>query len=90
VGSFSLLATFGNLARPDVTIGRVFSLTKDGFPETWSIRAFDPNTEHLLGSKNIPGVTGDPGNLIRWGSKGLAFRTTGKQVFLVESPNLIP
>ena len=90
VGIFSLPSTFGNLVKPDATIGRVFFLTRDGVSGTWSIRAFDPNTRQLLGSENIPGVTGDPGSLIRWGSKGLAFRTTGGQVFLVESPNLIP
>ncbi len=84
VGSFP----GGVSVRPDLSVGRVFFLTRDG--GTWSIRAFDPNTQQLLGSENIPGVTGDPGSLIRWGSKGLAFRTTGGQVFLIESPQLIP
>jgi len=91
VGTFSLPAPFANLVKPDAAIGRVFFLTSDGIP--WSIRAFDPNTRQLLGSAIIPGVTGvtgSPGSLIRWGSKGLAFRTTGGQVFLVESPNLVP
>lgn len=90
VGTFSLPTTVGNLVKPDATIGRVFFLTEDGSSGTWSIRAFDPNTRQLLGSENVPGVTGDPGSLIRWGSKGLAFRTTGGQVFLIESPQLIP
>jgi hypothetical protein len=90
VGTFSLLATFGKLVKPDSTIGRVFFLTSDGFSGTCNIRAYDLNTLQLLGSENIPGVTGDPGNLTRWGAKGLAVRTTGGQVFLVESPNLIP
>lgn len=90
VGTFSLPTTVGNLVKPDATIGRVFFLTGKGSSGTWSIRAFDPNTRQLLGSANIPGVTGDPGSLIRWGSKGLAFRTTGAQVFLIESPQLIP
>lgn len=88
VGTFSLPSTFGNLVKPDSTIGRVFFLTRD--EGTWSIRAFDLNTQQLLGSENIPGVTGDPGSLIRWGLKGLAFRTTGGQVFLIESSQLIP
>ena len=90
MGTFSLPTTVGNLVKPDATIGRVFFLTEDGSSGTWSIRAFDPNTRQLLGSENVPGVTGDPGSLIRWGSKGLAFRTTGGQVFLIESPQLIP
>lgn len=90
VRTFSLPTTVGNLVKSDATIGRVFFLTGDGSSGIWSIRAFDPNTRQLLGNENIPGVTGDPGSLIRWGSKGLAFRTTGGQVFLIESPQLIP
>jgi len=90
VGTVSLPSTFGNLVKLDAILGRVCFLTRDGVSGTRSIRAFDPNTRQLLGSENIPGVTGDPSNLVRWGAKGLAFRTTGGQVFLVESPNLIP
>ena len=90
VGTFSLPTAVRNLVKPDATIGRVFFLTEDGSSGTWSIRAFDPNTRQLLGSENVPGVMGDPGSLIRWGSKGLAFRTTEGQVFLIESPQLIP
>ena len=90
LGTFSLPATFLILVKPDATIGRVFFLARHEVSGTWSICAFDPNTRQLLGSENIPGVTGDPGNLIRWGSKGLAFRTSGGQVFLIESTQLIP
>ena len=78
------------MVKSDATLGRVFSLTREGFPGTLNIRAFDANTQQLLGSENIPGVTGDPGSLIRWGSKGLAFRTSGGQVFVIESSKLIP
>lgn len=88
VGTFSLPVTYGNLVRPDATVGRVFFLVSEG--PMWSIRAFDLNTRQLLGSANIPGISGDPSSLIRWGAKGLAFRTSGGQIFLIESSNLIP
>jgi hypothetical protein len=87
VGTFSGVASLS--VRPDTVLGRVFFLIPTGGP-TVKVSAYDLNTLQLLGSENIPGVTGTPGNLIRWGSKGLAFRTTGGQVFLVESPILIP
>ena len=87
VGTFSGAASLS--VRPDTVLGRVFFLIPTGGP-TVKVSAYDLNTLQLLGSENIPAVTGTPGNLIRWGSKGLAFRTTGGQVFLVESPNLIP
>ena len=84
-GTFSLPSTFGNLVEPDAAIGRVYFLTRDGFSGTWSIRVFDLITRQLLMIVDIPGVTGDPGNLIRWGTKGLAFRTSDGQIFLIQS-----
>ena len=92
VGTFSFPATSGGiLVRPDAAIGRVFFLTRDGMaPEIYSIRAFDRITLQQLGSVEIPGVSETPSSLIRWGSKGLAFRTSGNQVFIVQDPSLMP
>ncbi len=87
VGTFSGATSLS--VRPDVVLGRVFFLIPTGGP-TVKVTAYDLNTRQLLGTEEIPGISGSPSNLIRWGSKGLAFRTTGGQVFLVESPNLIP
>jgi hypothetical protein len=87
LGTFSLPTTFDNLVEADSAIGRVFFLNSFG---RWTIRAFDMATRQQLGGVTVSGVTGDPGSLIRWGSKGLVFRTSGGQVFLVESPDLIP
>ena len=91
-GAFSFPATSGGiLVKPDATIGRVLFLTRDGvIPETYSIRAFDRITLQQLGSLEIPGVSGTPSSLIRWGTKGLAFRTSGNQVFIVQDSSLIP
>jgi hypothetical protein len=41
------------------------------------IEAFDLRTYALLGSIAIPTVTGTPIKLIRWGTNGLAFLTSG-------------
>lgn len=95
VGSFPGLPgiPFSVSVRPDSSIGRVFFLIQTALnriDQTATIRSFDLNTRQFLGSEDIPGVTGDPGSLIRWGSKGLAFRTTSGQVFLIESAQLIP
>jgi hypothetical protein len=43
-----------------------------------------------MGNGDIPGVTGTPGSLIRWGTRGLAFRTSDGQIFIVESTSWIP
>ena len=44
-----------------------------------TLEAFDLRTNALLGSVAIPGVTGTPVKLIRWGSNGLAFLTSSNQ-----------
>jgi len=87
VGTFSGAASLS--VRPDTVLGRVFFLIPTGSP-TAKVSAYDLNTRQLLWTEEIPGVSGSPNNLVRWGAKGLAFRTTGGQVFLIESPNLIP
>lgn len=42
-----------------------------------TIAAFDLRTNALLGSIEVPNVTGTPTKLIRWGTNGLAFLTQG-------------
>lgn len=95
VGSFSGLPgiPFTVSVRPDSSVGRVFFLIQtalDRIGHTATISAFNLNTRQLIDSVNIPGVMGDPGNLIRWGAKGLAFRTSDGQIFLIESSKLVP
>ena len=90
LGTFSLPTTFGNFVTIDATIGRAFFLTRDGSSGTWSLRAFDLTTRQFLSGVLIPGLTGNPGSLIRWGAKGLAFRTSSGQVHLIEAASLIP
>ncbi len=80
--------TSGALLEPDSENGRVFFLTGSG--STWTLRAFDRTTFLQVASLTVPGVSGTPGSLIRWGEDGLAFRTSGGQVFLIQSSELVP
>src|SRR5207244_3495982 len=47
------------------------------------------NTFTPVGEIAIGGVIGTPTSLVRWGTNGLAFRTNGDQLFLVQTA-LIP
>ena len=93
----SLLGTFANASTnaissafvPDATAGRAFYLTPGQTGGTLTLKAYDINTFLLLGSLNITGVNGTAGSLVRWGANGLAFRTTGNQLFIIQT-SLIP
>lgn len=41
------------------------------------VLAFDTNTFLLIGSVSLPNINGTPVNLVRWGTNGLAFNTSG-------------
>jgi sugar lactone lactonase YvrE len=66
----------------DSKAGRIYSLATDG--STPRLRVFDMQTFVLLGELSLPGVSGIPTSLVRWGSDGLAFRTDS-QVFLLQN-----
>ncbi len=85
-----LVATIGasGLVVPDATADRVFFLTGSGL--TWNLRAFSTSTFREIGSLEIPGVSGTPTSLIRWGREGLAFRTSGGQLYLLRASTLVP
>ena len=84
VGTFSGLGFSPHSVAVDTANGRVFFLTGD-FGQV-QIRAFDINTFLPLGFISLQGVSGTPGSLVRWGTNGLAFRTTTRQVFLIQTP----
>jgi hypothetical protein len=86
VGTFTI-PNFGPVV-PDAALSRVFYLVNNA--GTWNIKAFDMGSRAELGNGDIPGVTGTPGSLIRWGTRGLAFRTSDGQIFIVESTSWIP
>jgi uncharacterized repeat protein (TIGR01451 family) len=69
----------GSLVEPDIEHGRVYYLVSDG---VWKLKAYDAVTLAPVGSLSLPSVRGKPSSLIRWGDDGLAFRTSGGQLFL--------
>jgi hypothetical protein len=85
VGTFPGI-DFGAVVQPDSASGRVFFLKGNEFDPVRTLLVFDPGTFLLLGSLDIPGVSGRATSLIRWGTDGLAFRTSSNQVFVLQSP----
>ena len=72
----------GALVKPESKVGRVFFLSGNTL-FGYALETFLP-----VGSLVIQGVSGTASSLIRWGSRGLAFRTSDK-VFLIRTA-LIP
>jgi hypothetical protein len=56
-----------------------------GTGSTLTLKSYNISTFLPTGSLNITGVSGTPGSLIRWGNDGLAFNTSGGQVFLLQT-----
>lgn len=75
--------SYSGLVAPDESGWRVFYLTGSG--PTWTLSALDITNLQLVSSITISNVSGSPTRLIRWGNDGLAFRTTGGQIFLVRT-----
>ena len=84
IRTFALPSPFGNLVVSEPALNRVF------YQSSNTIRAFDTGSGTEVGNATVAGATGTPGSLIRWGAKGLAFRTSDGQIFMVESTSWIP
>lgn len=83
VGTFQdPLLTFNSLVEPASSLGRVFFVSGNtGTPYT--LLAFNMNTSQSTGSMPVEGITGGPpigppgvASLIRWGTDGVAFRSS--------------
>jgi uncharacterized repeat protein (TIGR01451 family) len=74
---------YNGLACPDSRDGRVFYLTVAGSVGT--LHAVNLSNFVETGNVTIPNVQGTASSLIRWGADGLAFRTTGGQLFLART-----
>ncbi len=93
----SLLGTFANANSlaftsafvPDTAAGRAYYLTSGPSQTTVTLKAYDIDTFLLVGSLDISGLDGLPSSLLRWGPNGLAFRTSGKQLYIIQT-SLIP
>jgi uncharacterized repeat protein (TIGR01451 family) len=71
---------YGTLVEPDTENGRIYFLVLEGL--IWKLVAYDATTFQKVGDLSFPTVVGGPTSLTRWGSDGLAFRTSGGQIFL--------
>jgi hypothetical protein len=86
LGAFAITG----LVAPDAAAGRVYFLTFGPLSTSVTIFAFDSTTFLPVAFQTIPGVSGTPGSFIRWGTDGLAFRTTGNQVFFLRTSTFQP
>jgi hypothetical protein len=68
----------------DAAANRAYFLTQSSFnTSTVTLQSFNLATLALVDSTTINNVNGNIGRLVRWGQNGLAFNTSGGQVFLV-------
>jgi streptogramin lyase len=74
------------VTRPDVSLKKVFILQGDG--QSAQILSYGANSFLPLGSIPFSGALGPVGHLIRWGADGLAFTTSGGQIYLLHTGQL--
>jgi len=74
--------------RSDAAANRVFVIAQES--GSWVLFACDRTTLALCGKLVLPGISGTPSSLVRWGTNGLAFRTSGGQIFIVNTELLPP
>lgn len=68
----------------DVAANRAYFLTQSFFNlPAVTVQSFNLTTLALIDSTTINNVSGNIGRLVRWGQNGLAFNTSGGQVFLL-------
>jgi hypothetical protein len=72
---------------PDSATGRVYFLS--GENSNITLYAYDMRTFLLVGALRLPSTIGAPSSLVRWGSNGLAFRTSANKVYLLQT-SLVP
>ncbi|MBK8476436.1 MAG: S8 family serine peptidase [Opitutaceae bacterium] len=61
---------------------RLFVLSYEYSPWGYVLHCYDSASLEEIGRLEIPGVTGNPTRLLRWGASGLAFRTETQVVLL--------
>lgn len=78
--------------RPDPETGRFFAVRPSSTGTQWEVTVFDHHTFVPIATKTLGSYTGFnifAGDLVRWGTDGLAFRTTDGKVYLVQT-DLVP
>ncbi len=94
LGKFTLPPVSFTAVEPDSSVGRVYFLTGDSVfydleMRTLTLHAFDRQTFAAVGTLQIPNVVGRVLSLVRWGANGLAFGTSGGQLFVIQT-TLVP
>ncbi len=72
----------------DSSRNRIYFLVSSSYQSNYVINAYEIDTFRPVGYINLQSINGTPTSLVRWGADGLAFRTTGNQIFLVQT-NLV-
>ena len=84
-GTYSLGSGFSaSTFAIDLLNNRIFFMAQS-FSSNYQLSAFNLDDFLPIGTATVPGISGTPGGLVRWGTNGLAFRTTSNQVFLVQT-----
>jgi hypothetical protein len=88
----SLLGAFPvtSLVAPVLFSDRAYLVSWSPLSPSVTIYAFERQTFLPVGFLTIANVSGKPGSFIRWGTDGLAFRTSGNQVFFLRTSALHP
>jgi hypothetical protein len=71
---------------PDTATGRVLYAVKENYTDV-TIKAFDINTFAQIGSLTVPNVGYDtfPTTLVRYGTNGLAMRTSDNKLYFIQT-----
>ena len=80
-------AETATLVEPDAAANRIYYLIQTN---GWQIKVHELDSRRWLGSLPVPNVVGTPSSLIRWGTNGLAFRTSSNQLYVIRSPLIQP
>lgn len=90
VGQFNVESSFVccKYVAPDTAMGRAFFLSQVGSNQ--HLQGHDLGTFLALKALDIPPDGGGGRALVRWGTNGLAFATSGGNIYLVQSSLLMP
>jgi hypothetical protein len=91
VGVFPVQGGFGVISGPvlpDSRANRVYFITGSG-TSTHTLWAYEQQTFLKVGSMSLPGASGNISGLVRWGTNGLAYRTSDKQVVIIQTPLIV-
>ena len=85
VGNFAGLGS-GSVLEPHLQSHRALFVTQ--LQQQWRLLAYDSIAQTLVSSTTLSNLLGNPLNLIRWGTNGIAFNTSGDQIFLFKGTPL--